>query len=102
MAVTLEELEKRIRALEREMAALRQLLERRPAEKAPAERGARLLREARANQAVISATVARAFAELAITGQPIGAEKVQEMVAACGFRPEDNEFSRGIVAMREE
>lgn len=102
MAVTLEEVEKRLAALEREVAALRQLLERQPVSETPAERGARLLREARANQAGISAAVAKAFAEMGITGTPIGAENVQKMVAACGFKPEDNEFSRGIIAMREE
>lgn len=30
------------------------------------------------------------------------AEKAREMMLANGIRPEDNEFSRGIIAMREE
>lgn len=60
------------------------------------------LREAKANQAAISAAVAKAFAEMGITGEPIGAEEVQAMMLACGINPEDNEFSRGIIEMREE
>ena len=46
--------------------------------------------------------VAKAFAEMGIQGEPVGAEKVQEMIAACGVKPEDNVFSRGIIEMREE
>lgn len=61
-----------------------------------------MLREAKANQAAISAAAAKAFEEMGITGQPIGAEKVQEISLACGLQPEDNTFSRGIIEMREE
>jgi hypothetical protein len=46
--------------------------------------------------------VDNAFAAMGICGEPIGAEKVQEMIAACGVRPEDNILSRGIIDMREE
>jgi len=46
--------------------------------------------------------VDKAFAEMGVRGEPIGAEKVQEMIAACGVRPEDNVLSRGIIDMREE
>lgn len=42
------------------------------------------------------------FREMNIRGEPIGAENVQAMIAACGIRPEDNAFSRGIVEIREE
>lgn len=102
MTTTLEELEKRVARVEQELARLRQLLEKPPADETPAERGARLLREAKVSQAAISAAVAKAFEEMGITGEPIGAEKVQEMMLACGIKPEDNEFSRGIIEMREE
>jgi hypothetical protein len=50
----------------------------------------------------LSSLIAKAFEEMGIQGQPIGAEKVQEMIAACGVKPEDNVFSKGIVEMREE
>ena len=43
-----------------------------------------------------------AFAAMGVRGEPIGAENVQEMMAACGVPPEDNLFSRGIIDMREE
>jgi hypothetical protein len=39
---------------------------------------------------------------MGITGEPIGAELVQEMMRACGMQPDDNAFSQGIIAMREE
>jgi flagellar basal body rod protein FlgG len=42
------------------------------------------------------------FAAMGVRGEPIGAEKVQEMIVACGVRPEDNILSRGIIDMREE
>ena len=102
MAATLLELEKRVAQLEQGVAYLRQLVEKPPLVETPAERGARMLREARANQAAISAAFAKAFEEMGITGEPIGAEKVQEMSLACGLDPEDNAFSRGIIEMREE
>lgn len=102
MGTTLEDLEQRLIRVEQETARLRQLVENPPAEETPAERGARLLREAKTNQPAISAAVTKAFAETGITGEPIGAEHVQEMIIACGINPEDNEFSRDIIAMREE
>ena len=71
-------------------------------EETPAQRGARMLREAKANQAAFSAAVAKAYAEMGIVGEPVGSEKLREMMAACGIKPEDNEFSREIIAMREE
>ena len=46
--------------------------------------------------------IAQAFVEMGIHGAPIGAEKVQEMIAACGVQPEANTFSQGIIEMREE
>ena len=102
MATTLEDVEKRLATLEQEIAYLRQLVVRGQAEQTPAERGARFLREAKANQAAFSAAVAEMFAQLGITNEPIGAENVQKMMEACGIRPEDNEFSRAIIDMREE
>jgi hypothetical protein len=102
MATTLEELERRIIRVEQELARLQQLVEKPPQTETPAERGAQLLREAQRNQATISAAIAQAFAEMGITGEPVGAEKVQEMMRACGIQPDANAFSQGIIAMREE
>lgn len=67
-----------------------------------AERGAMLLREASLNQAEISAAAAAAFAEMGISGKPVEPEKLRAMMLADGVDPEDNQFSRGIIEMREE
>ena len=102
MATTLEELARRMTHMEQELARLQQFVGQPLQTEMPAERGAQLLREAQRNQATISAAIAQAFAEMGITGEPIGAEKVQEMMRACGMKPDVNEFSEGIIAMREE
>lgn len=100
MAATLEDLEKRLTAVEQELALWR--LANSANAETPAERGARLWEQSRLGQAQWAAGMAKVMEELGISGEPIGAEKVQEMMAACGIKPEDNEFSRGIIEMREE
>ena len=42
------------------------------------------------------------FKQMGIDVQPIGAEKLQEMMLKEGIHPEDNVASRGIIEMREE
>jgi hypothetical protein len=106
MSPTPETLEQRVAALEQEVTALRRLVSKllwtQPGEETPLERGRRLLRQATLDQPLIEAGWDKAMEQMGIHGQPIGAEKVQQMIAACGFKPEDNEFSRGIIEMREE
>jgi hypothetical protein len=102
VATTLEELERRITRMEQELARLQRLVEQPSQTEKPAQRGVQLLHEAQRNQAAISTAIAKAFAEMGITGEPIGAELVQEMMRACGMQPDDNAFSQGIIAMREE
>jgi hypothetical protein len=97
MAATIEELEGRLAALEQEVARLRRVVE--PPDPVGGERPPL---PHQSDQAVISAAVARAFAAMGITGTPLGAEKVQRMIADCGVKPEDNAFSRGIIEAREE
>ena len=97
MATTLEDLERRVIALEQQMADLRPRVD-----ETPAERVARFFREVRAQQPAISAAVAKAFAEMGITGEPVGHEKLRQMMLECGVNPEDDAFSREIIAMREE
>jgi hypothetical protein len=101
MAATLKELEKRLAQVEEEVARLRELVEP-PEDATPAQRGARLLRQAKANQAAISAAAAKAFEKMGITGEPVGHEQLRQMMEACGVKAEDNAFSREIIAMREE
>ncbi len=102
MAVTVELLEQRLKALEEEVSRLRQAVERRSAEETAAERGARLWHQPKADQAALSTGIAKAFAEMGITGEPVSPEKLQQMMLEEGIKPEENLFSREIKAMREE
>lgn len=102
MPATLEELEKRMVQVEQEVARLRQLIERPLHEETPAERGARLLAQGRHDKARLKVTMAKAFEEMGIQGKPVPPEKLREMMAECGIKPEDNLFSRGIMEIREE
>lgn len=102
MATTLDTVERRLAALEQEMLALRQLLHGRLSGETPAECGARLLREAKASQAAISAGAVKAFAEVGIAERAADGQNLEALMAASGIRPEDNLFSREILAMREE
>jgi hypothetical protein len=97
----METLEKRLEVLQREVADLKKHLFACDVTSS-AERGSRLLQEAEQGQEVIEATFARALSEMGINGAPIGAEKLQERLAVAGWKPEDNELSRGIIEMREE
>ncbi len=49
----------------------------------------------------VEALAKRVFEQMGITGEFIGAEKLQEMMAARGVKPEDNILSRDIIAARE-
>jgi hypothetical protein len=64
-----------------------------------------LMRIAREEQAAVAAE-SRKFRkflrQLGIRGKPIGAKKLRERLLKEGFDPEGNEFSKGIIAMREE
>jgi hypothetical protein len=66
------------------------------------ESGARMLREAKEQQAEFARGWDEAMAKMGISGQPIGAKALRQMMIAEGINPEDNEFSRGIIEMREE
>lgn len=66
------------------------------------EAGDRLLREAEAQRAQTVRAWDEAMAAMGISGQPIGAKALRQMMIAVGINPEDNEFSRGIIEMREE
>src|SRR5438128_167595 len=102
MATTLEELEKRLDQVEQEVVRLRQLVMKAPIEETLAERGARLGRDAKERQEELAAAWAKAMEQMGIRGEPIGAEKLQEMLLASGYSLEGNEASRSIVEMREE
>lgn len=61
-----------------------------------------LLRVSRQEQAGLIAGWDKFMKQLGIKGKPIGAEKLQEMGIKEGLDPTDNQFSRGIIEMREE
>jgi hypothetical protein len=101
MALTLEDLEKRLAALEQEVASLRSRVQP-PADETSFQRGFRLMREAKASHAASAAAAARAFAKMGITAEPVGHEELMRMMLEAGINPEDNELSREIIAIREE
>jgi 3-methyladenine DNA glycosylase/8-oxoguanine DNA glycosylase len=102
MATTIEELEQRVAALEAEVAIFRQLLVP-SGNETPAERGARAILMARLSHPAAVAILDEVKKQLGIEHvKPVGAEKLQEMMREAGIKPEDNEFSREIIRMREE
>jgi hypothetical protein len=101
MPTTLEDLEKRVVALEQELAKLRGEAEPPPDPK-PWWWDVPMLRKSREEQAALSAVVAEAFAKMGISGPPVGHDKLMEMMLASGVDPNDNAFTREILAMREE
>jgi hypothetical protein len=99
LAITLQVLERRLIALEGEMADLKADLVRSPN---AASRGARLIQEAQAQHAAVVAAWHAVRERLGIQGQPIGAKEFRQRLVAAGMDPKDNTFSRELIAMREE
>ena len=64
--------------------------------------GEQLLREAREGHAEFVAGWREFIEELGVQGKPIGARKLRERLLQERINPANNEFSRGILAMREE
>jgi hypothetical protein len=104
MSTTNDDLEKRVVALEQEVKALRGLVGGLPftGKETPAERGAQLFREAERNRGVMAAAWAKVKDRMGIHAEPIGAERLRQMMIDEGIDPNDNSFSRGIIEMREE
>jgi hypothetical protein len=96
--------EQRLAALEEEVAQLKATLpwETPQQQLGDESRGARLIREARESRAQVAAGWRKFMNDLGINGQPIGAKKLRAMLIEAGIDPETNEFSREIIAMREE
>ena len=61
-----------------------------------------LLRVGKEEEADFIAGMKKFMKQLGIKEKPIGAKKLREMLIARGFDPNGNEFSQGIIAMREE
>jgi hypothetical protein len=73
-----------------------------PMQAGDASRGARLIREALESHVEVVARWKKLRETLGIEGQPIGAKKLRELLLAGGINPDDNAFSREIIARREE
>lgn len=65
-------------------------------------RGARLIRDAAEVHAAVVASSAKFLESLGILGEPISVKGLRERMVAEGVHPHGNEFSREIIAMREE
>jgi hypothetical protein len=64
--------------------------------------GEQLIREGREGHAEFVAGWTKFMEEVGIQGKPLGAKKLRAMLLQSGIKPDANEFSRGIIAMREE
>ena len=99
MAITLQVLEQRITALEREVADLKAALAQSPH---GVTDGARLIEEAQAQHAATVAAWQAVRERLGIQGQPLGAKQLRQRLLAAGMNPADNSGSRELIALREE
>ena len=104
MTTTIEKLLVKTERIEQELAEVKQALKKlRPTKSlTPEERAAARLERVRSKNEKLTPLIDKVFGKVGITGEPIGAKKVQEMLAAEGVKPEENSFSRGIIKMREE
>ena len=66
------------------------------------KRGQALLQRARKGSLAFSGMFAAVSAEVGLSGPAVPVEELRRLMVAEGVRPEDNEFSRGIIEMREE
>ena len=65
--------------------------------------GAELLRRAEQSQPALEAAWDELMARWGVHGQPVGIQRLREMMEEdTGSKPEDNAFSRELIALREE
>jgi hypothetical protein len=64
--------------------------------------GEELIRTAHEQHADFVSGWKKFMKQLGIRAKPVGAKKLRELAIREGFNPEGNEFSQGIIAMREE
>jgi hypothetical protein len=102
MVASLEELRENVGRIERELAEVRRGLDQLVAASEPQTKKDRLSGIRWVDKASWKEWFDRWFQQMGITVQPMGAEKLQEMMLQEGVRPGDNLLSHGIIAMREE
>ena len=97
---TIEEIQQKLKQIENEVAQLRAQLNQwlaQPTQSTQPEPKIQFVDKEKPRP-----LTAKTFEEMGIRSEPIDAEELQEMVAACGVKAEDNIFSQGIIEMREE
>jgi hypothetical protein len=106
MSTELLELNQRVEHLESAMSRIFDMLDEKPLPRIysspSAERGAQLIADAQRNAHKAKEHFDRLFKLWGITGKPIGRKKLQQLFKEAGFDENDNQFSRGIIEMREE
>jgi hypothetical protein len=102
MSTSVNELDKRVTALEQQLAQFRETKKRDSTAMTPAERGAALLRDSPRVHDELLRGWTRALQQMGISGTPVGAERLQQMIREAGVKSENCEFSRELIEMREE
>jgi hypothetical protein len=100
MSDNLATIERRLDELERTVADLRRRIPDAVGESA-AERRSQV-HICQTDPETMRAILDRVRKEMGIEGEPLPAEEVQRLMLEEGWDPPGNEFSRGIVEMREE
>lgn len=97
MAKTIEELESALGCLEREIVRLKTEIDELRSRTLP-DSG----EKAKTENEQLSLLLEQALDQMGVSGEPIGAEKVRQMMRECGVEPEERLFSRSIIEFREE
>lgn len=97
MAKTIEELESALGCLEQEIVRLKTEIDELRSRTLP-DSG----EKAKTENEQLSLLLEQAFDQMGVSGKPIGAEKVRQMMRECGVEPEERLFSRSIIEFREE
>ena len=102
MEVILKEILAKLERLESDVAQIKAEVQKISAQQKEPEKLS-ILEQARRDKPLYQEAFDRLAKQLGIEDmEPIGAKKMRELMIADGIKPEDNEFSRGIIAMREE
>ena len=105
MSETVETLAKRLDRLEATMQQMSDQLSLLTARQNPPEKpktGVEVIKEMAIDKRPLAEGFRKLMDRMGISGEPIPAEQLQERMVRNGIRPEDNEFSRAIIAEREK
>ncbi len=105
MPETIETLANRLDRLEATMQQMSDQLSLLTTQQKPPEKpktGVEVIKEMAIDKRPLAEGFRKLMKRMGISGEPIPAEELQERMARDGIRPEDNEFSRAIIAEREK